>query len=257
LDWEGRPFVGAELVLRADEGYGAASGTPDAADGSFRLGPVAPGAWHIHFSSDRLGTVWLPPFDLAADETKDVGVIQLERPGTFELTLSRKDGAQLESSLIMLCEPKNRGHGLKSEDGRLFRSEPLLPGTYRLRNYLRQARMLEQDVVIAAGEVTRLELVLETGVARQLLCTLPDGVPIPPTFFARVLDAEGKEVAKHDGDPPTTEKGPLLVLVATVPAGRYTYECRAGTEWEGSGSFEVLDLEQAYALIPVPLTSKR
>jgi hypothetical protein len=155
----GTPPSGVGLVAtRAQDAGGPPGGAarPRAPDGSFRIGPLAPGEWIID-AVERTGSrTMLLSCTLAAEEELDVGERLVERPGFLKVVLDEPRDAPAGSRLVVLDARARKVAALRPIAG-FAASGPMAPGAYRL-SAGPPGSPSEIPFEIRAGETTSLEV---------------------------------------------------------------------------------------------------
>jgi len=248
VDEAGRPIGEAHVVPIPLHPGGMTSSmyTSDAATGRFRAGPFAPGDYRIRVKADGLPTATFPIGAVAADETRDVGALKLVRGGTFQLRVSAPSGAKLDA-LVAYCLDPNDGIEVrtKTEDG-VVTSEPAAAGELVVRLALPGCMDKNVHVTIVAGQVTELDVALETGLPLALHVRLPADVRArrdapESTAYACLLDANGDDLASTGLKIPEGESGSGAFLdwnVRLVP-GQYRLEFIEGATILTTLPFEI------------------
>jgi Carboxypeptidase regulatory-like domain len=194
------------MVGAADPASGNGEIEPVAAGtGEFRIGPLKPGAWDLHVLVTNRPDV-RGRFELAADETRDVGTLVVSDPGRILVQLVLPPGA-LPSHVLgaAIATDGSRHSSLQQVEGEpsTWTSEPLPEGDYDVS--IGTGSGGADTVFIASqcvrahvtgGEDTRLDLVAERGVAQGIMLHTERTEPAPVTVL--VLGSDGSEIESKD-----------------------------------------------------------
>ena len=163
-------------------------------DGSFRLGPLPPGAYFVEVHLDGEPTLHIrPAIEIVANETLDLGVIRFTLGGRIQASVIDIAGGVLPQEQVEVLSPDGSVAFVFSEkeDG-VFVTEELTPGAYLVRA---QARGLLEDVHVPQGGLVTVELRVRAGGRLRVLATQADGQRV--AAVTRIEDAQGRVL--HDG----------------------------------------------------------
>src|SRR5206468_1370261 len=144
---DGSPIPSIELfAFDADhKNSRATKAEVDRKSGEFQVGPLGPGSWGLSLRSDLVCPIDAAPFELARDEDRDVGTIDLVAAGFVRARVVHREKGDWKKVRLGLCDPdidRRDGHNDKvlyfDLSGTNWKSPPLVPGT--------------QEVVIKIGD---------------------------------------------------------------------------------------------------------
>lgn len=224
------PPEGVQLTLAAYRQ--GESGGPfvlfDAESGQFDVGPWPPGSYRLVLVGQDYPRTTLASFELVSGEHRDLGLLQVEAPGTLEVTARGADGAPVREARVLVLDRS----GVMPEGGELESDQKLslelAPGSYVVRVSAEEDGAAHTLVDVFSGETTRVQLDLEAAATLALEITLqPDRVGERVVVTVRVVDAEGWTVAWQGyvvSQQKTTHKIPLApgsyLIEASTKDGR-------------------------------------
>lgn len=171
LDPEGRP-----ASTRVWASGGGSSDLVEAVtdpSGSFEIGPVPPGQWHLVVESRMFPRKTFDRRELAANSRWDVGTIRLEAGGDVHVEFVGSSGEGVNCSIL---DAGTRWYRLDARSGK-GTSELLPVGDYRLLVSGKTEAAQSIPFAIRAGETTRLEVRPRAGVRQRFDLALPDVGP--------------------------------------------------------------------------------
>ena len=231
LDPDGRPAAARAWV----SGGGSNDIIERAADaaGYFEIGPVPPGEWVLVVESRSFPRVWFERRAIEANKRWDVGTVRLAAGGDVHVKVVDGDP---EGAWFTIYDARQRAYRLDSQNGK-GTSELLPVGSYRLLVGGKAKAAQSIPFEIRAGETTRLDVRVRTGVRQQFDLELPAGVE-RPNGSLRIL-RRGEVVAnawanREEGKPCTTE--------TWLEPGDYSVSAKFG-DLEGSATFTVGERE--------------
>jgi protocatechuate 3,4-dioxygenase beta subunit len=210
-----------------------------AADGSFRLGPLAPGRYDLELHLDGEPTLRLLAVGIRPGEAKNLGALAFPEGGRIRARLLDLKGEPTPSPYLWVTSTDMSVYYTveKPEDGGIL-SEELAPGRYLVAG---GAGGLFQEVDVTAGQTTQVELQMRTGSRLDVTLLLEDGRP-PAEFSFRIEDA--KERSVYYGDRGAGENELKFWLVT----GTYTVHCTDGHERKAEETIEITDAQTATRL---------
>lgn len=241
LDPDGNPVRPSQLWAYSEDELDSI-GDPQWSQGErFRMGPMLAGAYQLSLTVAGFPGTTLD-LELAEGEERDLGDIELSRPGRVELTLRDRDGQPIaEAMSVFLQEAGRFVHRLTSADGLVYGSEALFPGAYQLR-IMSGAFAPERPVSIEvrAGETTTMEVSLSPARTVTLEFRVPEGEPLPRRTRCELREADGALLADFEvGRMVSPGKPDRLGENCALPLGRIRYSVRSSDGWSASGEFEV------------------
>jgi carboxypeptidase family protein len=201
VDPNGRPLPNAEAHVSRTAPSATHFVRHAEEDGCFDSGPIQVGTYVVVVSAPDYPPVRIPPREIADGETCDLGEIRLQTPGVLVVAIDDHLVSAPEPEPAMTAEATARlaalgyveddsgAHDadatrhvfphatLVDADGETrelalrpgeTRSGPLNPGAYSLVVSGAYFGAIERPLEIAAGEETRIEIVLESGVRCEL-----------------------------------------------------------------------------------------
>ncbi|AKU91919.1 carboxypeptidase regulatory-like domain-containing protein [Vulgatibacter incomptus] len=156
---DARPAGGAEIRAIRSEGGAAAAVASAAADGSFRLGPLPPGDYHLVARQGPLSSEPLGPIPLAEGEELGGLVLRLQRGGSvFGVVRDASTGDALEGATLQAA-----GVSVRTDRVGAFRLEGLPPAEVELTASADGYEARSLPLSLDAGPVGGLELLLSRG----------------------------------------------------------------------------------------------
>lgn len=163
------------------------------ATGRFSIGPLPPGEYRLQATADRRQrrSRWSDPIRLEANESRDVGSLTIPLSGTVRVEVTDASGNAITGASVQISENHGWGEiywfGGKTQQGWL-ELKHLAPGAHRLWIQGPGVGEFPADVVVAAGQVTRLELRAKAGIACKLVVSAATE-PVPMLhIWSWVLD---------------------------------------------------------------------
>lgn len=264
---DGTPVAGARLDAWADAhelGGGAVTAvSTDPATGAFKLGPMSSGPWFV-YSEHRVFARWATRLLLAPGETRDLGEIRLESPGTLRVSL-RPVGAfgsvpdYLPAVVSYEKEPGAAdplgGETVFLRDGAAV--SLLAPGAYRIRLWpygdaMKPFAATSIAFTIRSGEETKVEIPLEPASSRVLKFSSQPGARAGSVIELTIRDANGALYY----DAPIEGLGPMSRSWAIIGfrPGRYSVSARTPSGLTAEGVVEIpVDDKHSGATIVFPL----
>jgi len=248
-DEAGRPIGDAHVTPYAvggPGGFARAIVTSDPHTGRFRCGPYAPGDYRIQVKAEGLPLVTFPIGAVAADETREVGLLRVARGGTFLLRVGGPPGVALDE-LSASCYGKSNGMNLRTtiSDG-VVTCEPAAEGECVVRLTAKGCMNKVVHVTIVAGRVTELEAALAAGLPLALRIQLPADVrklrdDPEGRAYARLLDANGDDFDGAGLQTPEGDRdgGTFLDWSVRLVPGRYRLEFVEGATILRALPFEI------------------
>jgi hypothetical protein len=244
LDPERQPRQGVVLWLRrTDQQQSRGSWGETGADGAFLFGPLLPGPYELEVRADDFAAVPPQSFTLVAQESRDLGRLDLHRGTRLFVRVLDQDGAPWPHKLPTVLLETTAADGTWDQRGGfvakagLLRSPPLRPGHRRLvvRDENLFSRPLEVDVV--DGQDTTVDLRLQPGAVRHFRV---EGLAASAHLWVEAIDGSGRvvrHVCREIGG-----YGAIGLQLALLP-GSWTVMAwdHHGNRWHAA--LEVTDLE--------------
>lgn len=218
LDRDGGPLDDFDVrLLRFGQDGTLESARAEAIEGGrFTSKLVLPGRYFLRVDAEEHGRLGLGTWEVAANETADIGAHRYPAPGALVVELVGPSGERVRDDGILLRrEGEPEGYRMSMEHG-VGRIEDLQPGRYVV-----STRGSSRPVEIASGDETRIRLVV------------PDCVPVvlrwPPierdSYMLHEVwrDASGAIAYERSGTGRVQES---YTLTRRMPPGRYTLEVR-------------------------------
>ena len=180
---DGKPVKHCRIRPYSREHYAAPKLITDAGDGRFKLGPNPPGEYRVTIEARGYARLITDFKKLAKNETWDVGVIRLKRPGFLQVTLKGETSLLPERFFLPLQKASGeRVDSVRGGNGKVERSNPLAPGTYYLQVTGKNCAGGRHKFEIQSGQDTQLDIPLSKGIPVVLEFEIQiDGkaVPVP------------------------------------------------------------------------------
>jgi hypothetical protein len=129
-------------------------------DGSFRIGPLSPGAYAVVVQASSGARTTLAECTVAAGEELDLGARVVDREGFLKVSLKRRRGAPGSQRLIVLDRSSRRVAALRPVAD-FAASGPMSPGSYVLRLEGAGVKPADLPFEIRAGDTTSVEIPIE------------------------------------------------------------------------------------------------
>jgi RNA polymerase sigma-70 factor (ECF subfamily) len=245
VDAAGRPVSAATVtVVPADFGVPVAGSLQHATtddEGVFKFGPFPAGTLRGAVEHARYATLRLRPFEVGSGETRDLGDLRLDAPGTLVVTLARHEALRNDARRAGVTILSERGDDLGFapfvEDRAL---ERLPAGTYRLLPTLIgdgaafYAPMT--TVVVRPDEEARATVSVEPAPNIRLLFAPPSGASAGDSLDLSIKSADGAVV--WDLRVPAHGRTEFAVSPGLRP-GRYAIAARTPTGLSFEGVVEI------------------
>ncbi|MDC0717426.1 carboxypeptidase regulatory-like domain-containing protein [Nannocystis bainbridge] len=261
----------AEAVLAhsqgASSGRGRASDAAVAADGSFHLRGMRPGAYALEVSFGP-GRPPPPRVPVEVPEGRDVEGVEIRLAEGSEVRGKVIDGAgrPVARATVSLRGAQSGGSQETGDDGR-FAVQGVLPGQYRATAYI-DARPLKRageqlgdalgvSVEVRAGAATEVELVVETRDGRITGQVVDgSGEPVADAFLDWLREAEPGDSGSYVMAPqqPTLSDGEGRFELSGLPPGSYTITA-SRHDVPGQGTVEHVALGGT-AVVTIPATGE-
>ena len=225
-DAQGLPLV-ARLLLEQPATARMLGAATDAATGAFRLGPLPAGRYTLEAEVEGLSRLSLPEFDLAAGETRDVGTLVFETPGTLRVRARLPVGVDA-ASLAGFVFGRQAGAQLELQADGTLTSPPLQPGDYRIRVLALGASTPDQSVRIESGRQAEVDVTLSACLWLQVHLSMPLRDGPPPIVSLKLADPAGTIVIEERGPLPVQPDEPWRrdVVGGCLPPATYDLEVR-------------------------------
>ncbi len=195
-------------------------------DGRFDIGPCPPGTWTLHIVAAGYPDVFLPPRELAAGESWDLGDLVLQRGGSVVARLQRESGLEEDEVLVQLVGEAGNYERVQVDRDQA-RSGLVPPGRYQLHCSGGRTALSVRPVVVESEQETRLEVALRRG------------VPVDVT----ILEADGSPCERRVAFSLENEHGPLTRSSfhrrLSLPLSPGSYRLRCQDEAGRSGELEL------------------
>ncbi len=244
VDEQGRPVAVALLPWHPDS-HMALHWRSHATTGVFAIGPLRPGHYRLDAEGERHGRLPVAEFELAPEQTVELGDLVLRAPGAAEFRVTVQ-GRPLPGGLLFLRRPDGSwAETLIVEQG-MARHAALPPGCL-YATAESDGLVQNAEVVIAAGTTARAHLELLP--AHRATVTLRDPLgrtrdQLDPQLRAAREDGSfaGLFGAMHLPDG--------IQFAAEMPAGRYTLRV---TTADGRTAAGAVDLRAGHAEVTIAL----
>jgi hypothetical protein len=163
----------------------------------------------------------------------DIGTVRLAVGGDVVVEVVHGDG---EGAGFSIVDGKQRWFALHAQNGKVT-SEPLPVGSYRLFVDGKTQAAQSMPFEIRAGETTKVDVRMHTGVRQQFDIALPEKIEPP---WGSLCIFRGADVVKNAGA--SREEGKPCTAEVCLEPGDYTVAARFG-ELEGSATFTVGERE--------------
>lgn len=229
LNEDGKPVeTGFIRLYDRQGGFQQRQLTLEAATGRFKAGPFPPGEYRVQVQANSTRVLRTDWKKLTHDETLDLGVIRLQRPGFLQVTLAGKAELLPEKGSFRILDPaKAYVQSIWIRERNALRSKPLAPGIYYLqvlgKEFLCDLRRFEiqpaeetrVEVPLAKGTPVVLEFVLHTDVG----IAVPGGGASPwESTHVEIQNDSGRRILA--GTPYAPRLGPPKFVFAVQP-GKY------------------------------------
>jgi protocatechuate 3,4-dioxygenase beta subunit len=243
LDPEGMPAETAHLVMS-----GLETKYPEK-DGSFRIGPLSPGRYRLevklgeHPHLSRQG-------ELIANETADLGTIQVHRGGRLQASLRKPDGTPCPASIRVVSVAGDSELEMKYSPEWVASSDLAAPGDYGILVWRRGLASTWVPVSVEDGQTASAEVVIRDGVERAFRLWSTEGKS-GESIHVIVRGEDGNKVFDWRVQPNSGwEPSPdgvgrtLKLTVWLAPAMSYTAEA-SSRDRRAQASFVVADSAEA------------
>ncbi|MFN0008646.1 MAG: sigma-70 family RNA polymerase sigma factor [Planctomycetota bacterium] len=207
--------------------------------GKFEEGPLLAGRYELRVYRGGQTVFRTEVFDLAAGETRDVGVLSPGALGKLELVLKGLSEKDLEHARPWLNRDGHATEEFTLESG-VFRSRTITPGTWTITLHHDGWFLRKNQVEVRPDETTRVELTPERGYETSVFCSFADPEAKWSTLASKAIDERGETI--HVGAtwfPAAMEKGKVRLHGLTLPAGRFVVEATTDSGLKGSVTLDV------------------
>ena len=251
---DGRPVEHAELWVGSKvlQGFYQRRRT-DESTGRFELGPLSPGEYEISAVAKGFPRQTLGSFELAANETRDLGEVTIETPGFLHATVRTQEGQVPQGLTAHLWLTKRGGRRieLNLKEGGRIRSGPLLEKTYYLALGASGCATKQLPVDIRAGQESELEVTLDAGNQRRIEFPILNGATSPRGLWVVVRDDEGNVIVM--GGALRNDNGTSFSFSDSFASGTYTVEASCFEGLSAKGVLVVETLEHQSTAVEMPL----
>ncbi len=209
--------------------------------GAFAAGPLRPASYTITAQVDGMVRYESDVFELAPDETLDLGVVVLQPGGFVRATIRLPEGRAGEHVSCTVIDESGRTEPLiKGADGSA-QSRPLLPGTYTIFAGTTSLGAEPRTLEVAARETTHVELELVPAATHVLTFELPEGSAERLDMRVEVRDAAGA-LAWADARGPQPRDGDASFWAHGLHAGTYSVHGESDQGLSATGTFTIDDV---------------
>lgn len=251
VDERGEPLVDAQVSVSSKRmGFGVGVKSLDA--GRFRSNLLRPGAYRIEVTSAGRPAFQTDWFDLAIDQTRDIGDVVAGRGGTLEVEVRVTEGVAFDADDMRVMGRRIDGEERFSFalEGQHTRRSILAPGEYEVVLTGGRIRRAAQRVVVAPNAVASVVLEAQPGTERMITFDFEPGSKHDVEWT--LTDLETGEVLVHDTYKDVSVS-PFPVIAQGLRVTRY--EIAANTKAGASSRvvFDVASLEPSQEEIFVRL----
>ena len=162
VDPSGKPVAAGVWPMRRGDGNSLRK-TNDPGTGAFALGPLPPGVHRLMIEAQGLATYRSADRELAADETWDLGTIQLERGGRAKVVFDRSAVGDVQGLTLGVVDSDLRGLTNRQAGADVAYTEQLPAGHYHVVIRGKDIASLAVPVELKTGEETELTVKLTRG----------------------------------------------------------------------------------------------
>ncbi len=238
-------------------------------DEGFRIGPITPGTYDFLLEIEELPPILLGQHDLAAGQELDLGMFELEEPGTLEISPRFADGSAPRDLRLTLVAEDGSTIDLTADDAR-HHSGLVHPGHYRLDWHGRGAESGNRDVQVEPGERGVLELEVERAAVVRIDLRLPETPEILAIEDAAerlralrkaqdrhrvivlILEQSGRELLQRTTSIQSFDSG-MVTVEASLIAGRYIVEARSVTGLRAETGLQIESVDAPFEPITLEL----
>jgi protocatechuate 3,4-dioxygenase beta subunit len=241
---DGQPIENATIVPHERGARTAPILPTDPRTGRFRIGPFAPGEFHLTAQAAGYAERFVAVGPLRKDETRDLGTIRLERGAPMTIRIHDEAGRVPEGFSLAVRAAGTDRSPRSAFAGGVVAVERACPGRYELLASAPGFVPLFREIVVENDKPVDLDLTLRAGRAVTLRATfstqLRESIGRDGSRAALVLrDASGTTLARFmigpQGDPAMM---PWIHAVALL-SGRHTLDLVVDDEATASVAFEV------------------
>jgi hypothetical protein len=240
---DGLPVAGVMVSAdyRMNQGHSEAA---TGADGAFRFGPLRPGPWSVYLQPQRYPTLGLPPHDLDAGATWDVGPLQLVEGGT---ALIQVTGVPANGDVTFtIRDATGRPHGAGWTGDHQLRTWVLAPGDYKIVLACDGCARRAVPFTIRAGVESSMDARLEPGVRQRFEFVRADGVKLTRELIHSLRCGDevliGERTLVYWDRPPVFAADGAMTAALWFAPGDYRLEVREG-DVAASATFTVGERE--------------
>lgn len=243
VDEHGEPLVDAQVSVSSKRmGFGLEEKPSDA--GRFRSDRLRPGTYRLYVTSAGRPAFQSDWFDLAIDETRDLGDVVVARGGAIEVELRVTDGVVFDANDVRVMGRRIDGEERFSFsfelEGQRARRSILVPGEYEIVLTGGRIRRAAQRVVVAPDAVASVVLEARPGTERMITFELEPGRKHDLEWT--LTDLESGEVLVRDTYT-SISVSPFPVLAQGLRVARYEVAASTSTGASSRVVFDVASLE--------------
>ncbi len=237
---DGSPLDGTTVMFAHRRTRRGIPTRTEAGSGRFAVGPVPPGAYDVTVEAAGLGRVGFGTTDLRLGETRDLGRLELQPPGTLVVEVVLADGTPAGFATVLAAGEKAT-RAIRVEQG-TARDALLPPGPYTLRVEGARYALTTEACAVVSGKETRVRVTVVPGAPRTLVFALPEGDRDANVATIR-LRREADRATLFEGYVFRTVED-TFSLGETLAVGRYRAEAETDSGLTGAGTFDVNDLSR-------------
>ena len=216
--------------------------TFEAGAGRFRYGPYPPGEYRLQIQAKGYPMVQTAWKKLTENETWNLGVVRLQRPGFLQVSLEGEAGLLPQKGLFRILDSAREYlQVIRIRKGKADRSNPLAAGTYYLQVLGKDFLCALHKFEIRAGQDTRLEVPHQEGVpvVLEFLIQTDVGIVVPRrSVDVEIKDSSGRMILASAAW--LSSRGPAAIAFAVRP-GRYQITAASRTGKRAEATLTVSD----------------
>lgn len=236
---DGRVPVDLRVTYYAEGGDTGGYIDVDPKTGVFEKGPLLAGRYELRVYRGGQTVFRTEVFDLAAGETRDVGVLGPGELGQIELVLKGIPEKDLAHAMPLLNRDGHATEEFTFESG-VYRSRTITPGTWTVQLHHGGWFLRGNQIEVKAGGPTRVELTPERGYEARVFCSFADPDAAWTTLSSKAIDERGETIQLGAiWFRAAMEDGKVRLHGLTLPAGRFVVEAVTDSGLKGSLALDV------------------
>ena len=253
---DGKPVEKATMFLQwtGKDGTQQHAGSPiEPKDGRFHTKALRPGHYLVALTTQEEGFLRMGEYDVAPNQSLDVGSHRYQKPGHLELRVVSPTGELVAGVMMTGTRNGEPAYMMLRDKAGVLEKRNLPPGRYRFCTWGSNTTLAAVEVEILPGEIAKRKMVIPDGVKRSVR---HPPVPREDMMIRQVWRNEQGRIVNDSWSSFAGTKKPSTFVRRFVP-GRYTVEVSDLLGNKAKASYVVDESPESDQVLEVPLPRER